>query len=334
MSSNKRVLIIDALNMYFRAYIVDPSLSTNGQPIGGVKGFLKILQKQIRESKPDEVVICWDGEGGSQKRRSTNKNYKAGRKPPKINAKSKPRLNRWVNTMSESQQAENRIWQQIRSMEYLNQTPVVQFRVPNIEADDVISYVKSLPAFSEWQKVIVSSDKDFIQLLDKKTLLYRPVQKEVLNENRIVENFGIHPKNFATARAMAGDQSDGIKGLERVGLKTVAKAFPFLSENKSYLLDDLKNYSSQQEESNLKIYQKVIDNFNVVCDNYSIMQLDTPLLSVQSANFILETFKEYTPALNKTEFRKMLSVDGITEVNFDCLWTRFNSLVEVGTVFN
>ena len=236
--------------------------------------------------------------------------------------------------MSESQQADNRIWQQVRSMEYLNQTPIIQFRVPNIEADDVISYIKSLPIFSEWQKVIVSSDKDFIQLLDKKTLLYRPVQKEVLNENRIVENFGIHPKNFATARAMAGDQSDGIRGLERVGLKTVAKAFPFLSENKSYLLDDLKEYSLQQDESNLKIYQKVIDNFNVVCDNYSIMQLDTPLLSIQSANFILETFKEYTPALNKTEFRKMLSVDGITEVNFDCLWTRFNSLVEVGAVLN
>ena len=51
----KRVLIIDALNMYFRAYIVDPSLSTNGQPIGGVKGFLKILQKLVRETKPDQT---------------------------------------------------------------------------------------------------------------------------------------------------------------------------------------------------------------------------------------------------------------------------------------
>ena len=53
----KRVLIIDALNMYFRAYIVDPSLSTNGQPIGGVKGFLKILQKLVRETKPDLSLI-------------------------------------------------------------------------------------------------------------------------------------------------------------------------------------------------------------------------------------------------------------------------------------
>jgi len=67
--SQPRVLIIDALNMYFRAYIVDPSLSSNGQPIGGVKGFLKILQKLVRETKPDQIVIAWDGAGGSQKRK-------------------------------------------------------------------------------------------------------------------------------------------------------------------------------------------------------------------------------------------------------------------------
>jgi 5'-3' exonuclease len=44
----KRVLIVDALNAYLRAYIVDPSISTNGDPIGGLKGFIKILQKLIR----------------------------------------------------------------------------------------------------------------------------------------------------------------------------------------------------------------------------------------------------------------------------------------------
>ena len=64
----KRVLVIDALNMYFRAYIVDPSLSTNGQPIGGMKGFLKILQKLCRDTDPDQVIICWDGAGGSSRR--------------------------------------------------------------------------------------------------------------------------------------------------------------------------------------------------------------------------------------------------------------------------
>ncbi len=81
----KRVLIIDALNAYLRAYIVDPSLSTNGQPIGGLKGFFKILQKLVRETNPDEIAVIWDGPNGSKKRRTMDKNYKAGRKPLRLN---------------------------------------------------------------------------------------------------------------------------------------------------------------------------------------------------------------------------------------------------------
>ena len=70
---SKRVIFIDALNMLYRAYIVDPSLSTNGQPIGGIKGFLKMSQKLIRDMKPDSVVVAWDGEGGSRHRRAIKK---------------------------------------------------------------------------------------------------------------------------------------------------------------------------------------------------------------------------------------------------------------------
>ena len=64
MSKSKRVMIIDALNAYLRAYIVDPSLSMSGNPIGGIKGFFKILQKLVREIKPDEILIIWDGPNG------------------------------------------------------------------------------------------------------------------------------------------------------------------------------------------------------------------------------------------------------------------------------
>ena len=92
----QRLVVIDALNAYFRAYIVNPSLSRNGQPIGGYKGFLNILQKLCRELKPDEIVIAWDGAGGSQKRKQINKNYKEGRTPL--------RLNRSVRTLTEDEE--------------------------------------------------------------------------------------------------------------------------------------------------------------------------------------------------------------------------------------
>ena len=153
MTSKKRVLIVDALNMYFRAYIVDPSLSTNGQPIGGLKGFLKILQKLTRETNPDQIVVCWDGAGGSQRRKKIVKGYKEGRKPI--------RLNRDIRNMSESEEIENKIWQQTRLFEYLNCMPIVQLMLDSVEADDIISAVVQHNSMKDYQKVIVSSDKDF-----------------------------------------------------------------------------------------------------------------------------------------------------------------------------
>jgi 5'-3' exonuclease len=308
-----------------RSYIVNPTLSPNGDPIGGVVGFLQILNKLCRQIKPDAFVVVWDGDGGSSRRRSKNKDYKVGRKPPK--------LNRWAQNMNPSEIHTNRIWQQVRCIEYVNETPIVQFRQPGVEADDVISYVKSMPIFKDWNKVIVSSDKDFIQLLDSKTLLVRPTQSEILNYLRVVEEYSIHPRNFAIARSMVGDKSDNIQGIQGVGLKTVAKAFPFLSENKDFYLDDIREYS-QSVDSKLTIYSKVLENYKKVCDNYSIMQLSTPLISVQCAQQINDTFGEYEPLFNKTEINKMLSVDGLMSISIDCLTTSFNSMVSKKIGFN
>lgn len=321
----KRVMLVDAQNQFMRSYIVNPTMSPNGDPMGGVVGFLQTMNKLCRQVKPDLFVVVWDGDGGSNRRRQQNKNYKVGRKPPK--------LNRWSQNMNPAEIHTNRIWQQVRCIEYVNQTPIIQFRQPNVEADDVIAYVKSMPLFEDWQKVIISSDKDFIQLLDDKTVLVRPTQDQILNTNRVLEEHSIHPCNFALARAMVGDKSDNIDGIHGVGLKTVAKAFPFLSEGRDYYLEDLKKHS-EGEESKLSIYNKVVENYKKVCDNYSIMQLSTPMISIRCAQFIDSTFKEYKPMFNKTEINKMMSVDGAITLNIDCLKTTFNAMVESGVSYN
>ena len=167
----KRVMIIDALNAYLRAYIVNPSLSLGGVPIGGIKGFFKILQKRVREIKPDEILIIWDGPNGSSKRKAIDKNNRA-----------------YANLTAE-ECSENKKWQQMRTMEYFNQMPIIQTYVPNIEADDVIAYVTSMSYYEGWQKIIVSNDKDFMQLCDNETVLMRPVKKEVMTRKTIVGGF-------------------------------------------------------------------------------------------------------------------------------------------------
>jgi len=314
----KRMMIVDAYNQFIRGYIVDPSKNPNGSPIGGMRTFINILNKLTREVKPDLLVLVWDGKGGSKKRRSMNKDYKGGRKPPRTN---------WSQVgMSEEDILDNKVWQQMRVIEYFNQTPIIQFMEPLVEADDVISYVKNSSMFSEWQKVIVSADKDFIQLLDDKTILHRPIQKEYLNKNSIVEKFGIHPLNFALARAIVGDSSDNLPGVPRVGISTVAKRFSFLSEERIYYLSDVVT-ECEKTENKQKVYTNILDNEELIENNYDIMQLSSPMLSIQAKQGIDDTFEQYKPHYNQTEIRKLMLQDGVLTVSTTDLEQRFNNII-------
>jgi len=315
----KRIIIIDALNAFIRAYIVDPSLSSNGNPIGGMKGFVKILQKLVRETKPDKIVICWDGAGGSRKRKTVNKGYKEGRKPI--------RLNRDIRNLTEYEEMANKIWQQGRLIEYLNEFPISQTMIEDIEADDIIAYVSQLPSLQGWQKIIVSSDKDFLQLCDDETILHRPIQKEFLNKNRIVEKFGIHPTNFTLARAIVGDKSDNLPGVERAGLPTIAKRFPFLAKEKSFTFQDVYD-ACESEENKLKVHHNILENKNLIENNYKLMQLYAPSISPQSKKIVREAVEDSVPVLNKTGIRAMMLEDGFGELDLSSLFQNCQRIVQ------
>ena len=83
-------------------------------------------------------------------------------------------------------------------------------------------------------------------MLDDKTVLYRPVQKQVLNKKNLIEKHNIHPNNFALARAMAGDKSDNLEGVGNIGLATAYKRFPFLSGSDPVTLTEILKYSEEQ----------------------------------------------------------------------------------------
>jgi 5'-3' exonuclease len=314
----KRMMIVDAYNQFIRGYIVDPSKNPNGSPIGGIRTFINILNKLTREIKPDLMVLVWDGKGGSKKRRSMNKSYKGGRKPPRTN---------WSQVgMDQEAITDNKVWQQMRVIEYFNQTPIIQFMENLVEADDVISYIKNNSTFTEWQKVIVSADKDFIQLLDNKTILHRPIQKEYLNKNNVVEKFKIHPLNFALARAIVGDSSDNLPGVPRVGLETVAKRFPFLRKEETYYLSSILE-ECMKPENKQKVFTNILESEQLIRDNYDIMQLSSPMLSVQAKQGIDDTFEHYRPQFNQTEMRKLMLQDGVLTVATTDLEQRFNNII-------
>ena len=315
IQKKKRVLIIDGMNNFIRCYVVDPTMDVNGNPIGGVTGFLKTLQKNIRETTPDMVLICWEGVNGSQRRRSIDSNYKLGRKPPRLNRQYE---------ISPEEQRENKIQQQIRLIEYLEQLPVVQLSADGTEADDVIAWAVQSKYFAGWQKLILSNDKDFYQLCDDDTIIVRPTSKEVVNKKRLIEEVGIHPTNFGLARSIVGDKSDNLAGVPRVGLATVAKRFPFLKEDKEYNIKDVLEHA-KKNEAQVKAYASVAESKDLIDKNYQIMQLYTPIISAQSRTKLSWAVENISKSVNKTKIRVMLMQDGIASLNLDQMLAFFKN---------
>jgi 5'-3' exonuclease len=309
----KNVIIIDALNQFLRNYVVSPHLNKKGLPVGGTIGFLKSLQKVARDFDAEEIIVAWDGHEGSARRRSMNKDYKGGRKPV--------RFNRRMVELSPEKEEANKGYQQVRLMEYLNQMPVIQLVADFTEADDIIALVINHDRYAGWKKTIISSDKDFFQLCREDVQIYRPIQKKIITEESIIDDFKIHPKNFALARAIEGDKSDNLPGVKGAGLKTIAKRFPYLVREDEYEVSDIIRDCAMQGKK-LKIHENIEKNQKLIKDNYAIMQLQHPNIRPMNREIIKKAINDFEPYFDKIKFSQMLLED-------DALTLKFNDLQQV-----
>lgn len=313
----KNVIIIDALNMFLRSYVISPHIDKKGWPVGGTIGFLKSLQKVARDFDADEIIVAWDGHEGSQRRRSMNKDYKGGRKPVRFNR-------RMVELPPEKEEA-NKGYQQVRLMEYLNEMPVIQLVADFTEADDIIALVINHPRYDGWKKTIISSDKDFFQLCRDDVQIYRPIQKKIVTKDSIIEDFKIHPKNFAVARAIEGDKSDNLPGIKGAGLKTIAKRFPYLIREDEYVVADIIRDCAMQSKK-LKIHENIQNNEKLIKDNYAIMQLQFPNIRPMNRELINKAIVDFEPFFNKIKFTQMLFADDAATLNFSALQQIFHKI--------
>jgi len=314
-----KVMIIDGLNMFLRSYIIIPSMDKRGNPNGGTWGFMKSLQKICKKFNPDEIVVCWDGVGGSEKKRTINKNYKQGRKPL--------RFNRRMIELSVEKQEQNKAFQQIRLMDYLNDMPIIQTMIDYVEADDVIAYVAQHEKYKEWDKVIISSDKDFFQLVEGNCSLYRPIQDKVLEQKNILEEYGIHPRNFALARALVGDKSDNLDGVPRVGLKTVRNRFSFMSSSAPHEPEDIFKVCENVKKP-IGIHHSILNNKGIVKSNFKLMQLYSPNISKIHKKQINFALSEFDKSYSKMEVLKKMVIDGIDAGKFNNLFIIFKKITK------
>lgn len=296
----KRYLIIDGLNFFIRSFVVNPSMDVNGNHVGGTLGFLIGLNKLVREQQPTDVVIVWDGEGGSLKRRSMFKDYKAGRSL---------KVNREYDFENPDAQIES-FRDQLKTLDkYLSLMPVSTFKVDGLEADDIIAYLWGYVYDKTDEKVIVSTDKDFYQLLDQKTTVYSPAKKKFFSSSDLVETLGILPENFIYMKALTGDKSDNIDGIKGLGPKTVMKLFPFLSE-KFVELDVILDFARENKDVKAK-YKTINGAREIVINNVALMQLSSPFMTPQAARSIREKLCTPKSEFKTTNMKLQLHKDGI-----------------------
>ena len=140
----------------------------------------------------------------------------------------------------------------------------------------------------------------------------------MVTKQSIIDEFKIHPNNFALARAIAGDPSDNLPGVSGVGLKTLAKRFPFLAYGEEYDCETIiKNCFSVRKK--LKIHENIIRSERLVKNNYKIMQLYDPNIRPMNRIFIDNSIMRFEPEFSKMNFIKMLFQDDCGHIKFDDL---------------
>lgn len=295
---NDSVLLVDGMNLFIRVFSAIPTTNEDGIHVGGIVGFLRSLAYSINMIRPTRTIVVFDGKGGSNRRRKIFPQYKMGRK-------MSYRLNRAHDFLTREEEQKMMIRQLNRVVEYLECLPITILNIENCEADDVIGYL-SKHIFNDSKTTILSTDKDFLQLVDDNTRVFSPTKKKMYDETKVFEEYGIHPKNFLLFRMFDGDKSDGIPGVNGIGQKTLVKLFPFMETNQQYTLEDI--YRSAETQKN-PLCERVLQSKDLLDLNKQLMDLEDGIIGGQTKLKIKEIVERPIQRMIKHKFQTMFLED-------------------------
>jgi len=199
---SKKLFLVDGSSFCYRAYYAIKELSTTkGQPTNAIYGFVNMLNKLIKEEKPDYLAVAFDVAGPTFRHKRFEE-YKAGRIP------MPDRLTSQIPLIKEILAAYN----------------ISIFEKEGYEADDLLATVAKRLEDEPVEVYIATGDKDALQLVDRKVKVYSP-HKEVIiyDEAWVKERYGVSPEGMTEIMALMGDQIDNIPGVPGIGEKTAVE---------------------------------------------------------------------------------------------------------------
>ena len=196
-----KLYLVDAMSNIHRAYHAIQRLSTStGRPTNAIYGFVTMLRKMMREHTPDYVAVAWDGPEKT-KRHAEYVDYKANRQA-------------MADDLAVQLPA-------IRSILGAYRIPVLE--LAGYEADDVIGTLSKKASAMGFDVVIVTADKDMLQLVGPRVRVFHTGREKFLDEAGVREFFGVSPAQVVDVLALMGDSVDNIPGVPRVGEVTAKK---------------------------------------------------------------------------------------------------------------
>jgi len=308
---NNRVLIVDGLNLYLRAFAVNGALNDNGVPVGGLTGFLRSLAYAIREVNPTRVIVVYDGAGGSQRRRKILPDYKANRKPGK-------RITRWDAFKDAREEKDAMKIQFSRLIEYLDFLPVNVISIDKIEADDTIAYIAH--TLLDEDVTILSADQDFLQLVDERITVWSPTKKKFYTPRMVMDDYGVPAHNFLMYKVLMGDKSDNIEGVKGLGPKKLPKIVPDLLTQTTLDLDFILEHAGKGEEP---MHKKISESETQLRLNEELMDLKNPPISGELKLQIARLIEAPINLLSRNDFIMMYSDDQLgNAIKAPDLWLR------------
>ena len=322
---NDHILIVDAMNMLIRSFSLLKAMNPSGTHIGGLVGFLRSLGYVTRIFDPTRVIIVWDGKGGSGNRQNINPNYKAQR--------ATARITHWGLYDTREEEQEALIGQLFRTKDYLECLPVHQIGMEKLEADDIIAYIAKRASKADKKVTIVSSDKDFFQLIDKNIEIYAPVKKKTFTFENVKEEIGVLPQNYNIVKALLGDNSDNLPGVKGLGIKTILSEWKSFTYDTNASLQDVWDHCETQLDGDKpkKVFAKIIHNWEKVLTNYQLMNLHNTALNDSEIDIVEDSLKQPIPALQTGAFLHHLDqdkIEGITK-NTESWLENFRGLTTV-----
>jgi DNA polymerase I len=212
----KRILLIDGNHLIYRAFFKFKGLRTlDGKATSVVYGGPYILESIIRRLGPDKVMVVFD-HGRSDFRKGILPDYK----------------------QRESKLGEDKddfFRQRDELVKLLIAMGLTVFRVQGYEADDIIAYLSKVYYKMGWDNIIVSADKDFVQLINTTTLLYNVNKGVLIDELNCKEHYGYTVRQCVDYLSICGDESDHIPGYPGIGPATATKLFDKFGSVRKFL---------------------------------------------------------------------------------------------------